>query len=99
MHPVGISSAIRRHKAGMQDSGCILAVNKNEAAPIFKIADAGICGSLFKVPPLLAETVHIPGPRSILAQWVDTVFSVSTHCVSRLGHSPSKEFPEPHCVF
>jgi hypothetical protein len=98
MHPVGISSAIR-HKTGMQDSGCILAVNKNETAPIFKIADAGICGSLFKVPSLLAETVHIPGPRSILAQRVDTVFSVSTLCVSRLGHSPSKEFPEPHCVF
>ncbi|MBR3640867.1 MAG: electron transfer flavoprotein subunit alpha/FixB family protein, partial [Oscillibacter sp.] len=49
---LGISGSIQ-HKAGMQDSGCIIAVNKNDTAPIFEIADYGICGDLFKVTPLL----------------------------------------------
>ena len=54
---LGISGAIQ-HKAGMQDSECIIAVNKNETAPIFEIADYGIVGDLFKVTPLLTEAIR-----------------------------------------
>ena len=54
---LGISGAIQ-HKAGMQDSECIIAVNKNENAPIFEIADYGICGDLFKVAPMLTEAIN-----------------------------------------
>ncbi|MCI1305118.1 MAG: electron transfer flavoprotein subunit alpha/FixB family protein [Lachnospiraceae bacterium] len=54
---LGISGAIQ-HKAGMQDSECIIAINKNEAAPIFEIADYGITGDLFKVTPLLTQAIR-----------------------------------------
>ena len=53
---LGISGDIQ-HKAGMQDSENIIAVNKSESAPIFDVADWGICGDLFKVVPMMIETI------------------------------------------
>ena len=47
-----------QHVAGMENSELIIAINKNESAPIFEVADLGIVGDLKQILPKLADAVR-----------------------------------------
>lgn len=57
---MGVSGQVQ-HVYGIRDAGLIVAINADDAAPIFKAADYGVVGDMYEIVPLLTENIRNGG--------------------------------------
>ena len=82
----GISGAIQ-HRAGMQTSKAIVAVNKDAEAPIFALADLGVVGDLHTVLPAVVEAIKRARLNSFSGAAVSNVYVRTCHCAHEVSEA------------